>query len=75
MSCCEAELAAGNNKEGTQYVGVQAYLRKRAVFLSRSRRYLSGRLDVLESLVLADDLLCRRFAMSCRRVGYLAETT
>lgn len=56
-------------------MGVQAYLRMPTVLLSRSRRHFIDRIDVFEPLVLADDLLRRRLAMSGSGAGDLAETS
>jgi len=52
-----------------RHVGLKANLRKSAVFLSDRRSPLPGRLNVCESLVLADDLLCYRDVVSGGGIG------
>ena len=57
------------------HVGLEANLRKLTLPLSDDRRRLSGGFDVRNSLALANDLLCRRIAMSCGRVGGALEAS
>ena len=58
-----------------RYVGFEANLRKSAVFLSAGRRSLPGRLDVCQSLVLADDMFRDRTGLPRGRSRGASETS
>ena len=54
------ENQTGLIERGVRYVGVQTNLRESAVLLSGGWRHIADRVDVPQSLALADDLLRRR---------------
>lgn len=58
-----------------QYVGLEADLREYSILLLVSRGDMSGRVNVPEPLVLADDLLRRWIAVLSGRIGCAAEAT
>ncbi len=57
------------------YVGLKTNLRKLAVHVLARRRDIARRIDVRESLVLANDMLRHRPGLSCRRTGGALEAT
>ncbi len=69
------ENEAAPTTTGKVYVGLETNLRKPALFLSDDRGALSGRLDVRQSLALADDLLCCGAAVSGGGIGCLVEAS
>jgi hypothetical protein len=64
-------VQAGNNNRN--YVGIKTNLRKLAVHVFAPRSDIALRVDVRESLVLANDLLCYRNGLPCCRVGRALE--
>ena len=64
-------MQAGNNNRN--YVGLKTNLRELAVHVFASRCDIAKRVDVRESLVLADDMLCHRIGLPCCGVGRTPE--
>lgn len=64
-------MQAGNNNRN--YVGLKTNLRKLAVHVFARRCNIALRVDVRESLVLADDMLRHRIGLPCCRAGRALE--
>ena len=54
-------------------MGLKTNLRELAVHVFASRCDIAKRVDVRESLVLADDMLCHRIGLPCCGVGRTPE--
>ena len=65
-------MQAGNDNRN-YYVGLKTNLRKLAVHVFARRCDIAQRVDVRESLVLADDMLCHRIGLPCCGVGRALE--